>query len=424
MLGTLKLIILSLSTLIVGYAFVGLVTEKASAGDEAYRDLAVFTKVVDHVQQDYVEPPDMNRAMKGALHGMLEALDPFSSYVDRETFARLANGDRSAGPGIALSKRYGYAYVVAVDEGSPAEKGGLRSGDLVDAIDGSPTVLMSLWEAERLLMGKPGSTVTLRVIRTRRSEPQELALERRQPERSVPTARMLEGGAGVLRIPVLEPGTADAVQAKLKMLLASGMQGLLIDLRSTVRGTWEEAAAVADLLLPAGLEIAWVRGQKGEQRVFRSESAPVFEDLPIIVLVDGGTSGPAEVLAAAIKDHGLAGIVGERTNGRGSVQREFRLADGDVLMISTGLVYRADGSALQSEEIRKSGLNPDVQAPERDFITNFFFEQVAELDEEDPDEGVYARLDEAVKKRQFEVGVARLKQKMSEVAGKIREKAA
>lgn len=424
MLGKLKLTILTLSTLIVAYAFVGLVTEKASAGDEAYRDLAVFTKVVDHVQQDYVEPPDMNRAMKGALHGMLEALDPFSSYVDRETFARLSTGDRTAGVGLALSKRYGYVYVVAVDEGSPAEQSGLRSGDLVDAIDGNATILMSLWEAERSLLGQPGTTVNLRVIRTRRSEPQELALERKDLATPAPTARLMDGQAGYLRIAGFEPGVAEGVRARLKVLASSGMKGLLIDLRSSARGSWEEAAAAADLFLGEGLQIAEIRGQKGDPNTFRSTSDIQFEGLPLVLLVDGGTSGPAEVFATALRDHGVAEVVGERTNGRGSVQREFRLSEGDVLMISTGMVFRAGGAPLQHEEIRKSGLNPDLAAPERDFITNFFFEQVADLDEENPDEGVYTRLDEAVKKRQVEMAVERLRQRISESASATEKNAA
>jgi carboxyl-terminal processing protease len=425
MLGKMRLTILMLSTLVVAYAFVGLVTEKASAGDEAYRDLAVFTKVVDHVQQDYVEPPDMSRAMKGALHGMLEALDPFSSYVDRETFARLSGADLSAGVGISLSKRYGYAYVVAVDEGSPAERSGLRSGDLVDAIDGNSTVLMSLWEAQQLLRGAAGTTVKLRLIRMRRSEPQELVLERVVLRSPGPSARLLEEGVGLLRIPDFETGTAEAVEAKLKMLLSSAVRGLVVDVRSAAHGNWEEAAAVSSLFLEPGLEIGRVQGQKGEPQVMLSRGGPKIGGIPVVALVDGGTSGPAEVFAAALKDHGVADIVGERTNGRGSIQQEFRLAEGDVLMISTKLVYRAGGAPLQSEEPRKSGLSPDVAAPERDFISNFFFEQVSEAEEdEDLDEGIYARLDEAVKKRQLELAVDHLKRKMSAEPEKIDKKAA
>ncbi len=425
MLGKLRLTILALSTLVVAYAFVGLVTEKASAGDEAYRDLAVFTKVVDHVQQDYVEPPDMNRAMKGALHGMLEALDPFSSYVDQETFARFSAADLSGGVGLSLSKRYGYAYVTAVDEGSPAERSGLRSGDLVDAIDGNSTVLMSLWEAEQSLRGPAGTSVKLRVIRTRRSEPQEVVLVRELLRSPGPSARLLEEGVGLLRIPDFEAGTAQAVEARLKMLDASGMRGLVVDVRSAARGVWEEAADVGSLFLAEGLEIARIRGQKGDPQVLVSRGGARIAGIPVVVLVDGGTSGPAEVFAAALKDHGVADIVGERTNGRGSIQQEFRLADGDVLMISTKLVYRAGGGPLQSDEPRKSGINPDVAAPERDFVSNFFFEQISEVEEdEDLDESVYARLDEAVKKRQLELAVDHLKRKMSEEPQKIEKMAA
>ena len=174
-----KLIVLLLSSLIVGYGLVGGILQKVSAGDEAYGDLSVFTRVIDHVRRDYVQEPDMQKALQGALHGMVEGLDPFCSFVDKETYDELSSRDTSGKLGIYLSKRYGYAYIVAVSEGSPADQDGLRTGDLIESIDGKSTVLMSVWEAQRRLAGPLGTDTKLRVIRSRRSEPEEVTVQRR-----------------------------------------------------------------------------------------------------------------------------------------------------------------------------------------------------------------------------------------------------
>ena len=425
MLEKTKLTVLFLSTLIVTYGLVGGVLERVSAGDEAYRDLSVFTKVIDYIQRDYVEEPDMKRALKGALHGMMEALDPFSSFVDRETFEILTASNLEAETGLTISKRYGYAHVVAVTRGSPADSNGLRSGDLIEAIDGHPTVLMSLWEAQRFLSGPADSRVALRVIRSRRSEPQEIVLSRRVPAPLGPTAQVVEGGIGLIRIPSFDEGVSEVVGARLKMLLTAEVRGLLVDLRAAAGGSLEEAVALSDLFLPRESLVAELRVKKGRARVYRSERDPLVTELPIVLLVDGGTSGPAEVFAAALRDNGKAAVVGERTNGHGSVQREFRLQDGSMLYISTGMIYRPDGELIQSEEIRRSGLEPDLLSPGRDFVSNFYFDHSAEGGEEgELDDEFYKKLDQAIEGEQFRAAVGHLREKIEESAGKVQREAA
>ncbi len=425
MLEKTKLIVLVLSTLIVTYGLVGGVMEKVSVGEEAYRDLSVFTKVIDYIQRDYVEEPDMRRALKGALHGMMEALDPFSSFVDRETYETLTAAESEAETGLALSKRYGYAHVVAVTRGSPADSNGLRSGDLIEAIDGHPSVLMSLWEAQRHLSGPAGSEVRLRVIRSRRSEPQEIVLSRRVPLPQTPSARIVEPGVGLIRIPSFEDGVSEAVGAKVKMLLSADARGLLIDLRGAAGGSLKEAVALGDLFLPRGKIIAEVRVKKTPAETHISSDDPLVEDLPIVLLVDGGTSGAAEVFAAALRDNGEAEVVGERTNGHGSIQSEFRLHDGSMLYISTGLIYRPDGEPIQSDEVRTSGLEPDLVSPGRDFVSNFYFDHSSEGGEEgEVDDGFYKRLDKAIESEQFKAGVGHLREKIDDRAEKVQREAA
>lgn len=333
----LKLSILFLSALVVAYGLIGGLLEKLTAGEDAYRDLSVFTKVLDHIQRDYVEEPDVEKALRGSLHGMMDSLDPFSSFIGRDTYQRFADQDYQAGAGLVLSKRYGYAYIVAVTEGSPADKNGLRSGDLIESIDGNPTVLMSLWEAERRLRGDEDTEVELRIIRSRPSKPQTVVLKRAIVELPDVAARIVENELGIVEVPDLKAGTSDLVRAKLNMLLATDVEGILIDLRGAAKGKVEEAVAVADLFLSEGVKIGKVRGRVAVGEEFVSFSSPMVTEMPIVLLVDGGTSGAAEVLTAALKDNGVAEVVGERTNGHGSTQEVFELKDGSVLLMSTKL---------------------------------------------------------------------------------------
>lgn len=420
----LKLSILFLSALVVAYGLIGGLLEKLTAGEDAYRDLSVFTKVLDHIQRDYVEEPDVEKALRGSLHGMMDSLDPFSSFIGRDTYQRFADQDYQAGAGLVLSKRYGYAYIVAVTEGSPADKNGLRSGDLIESIDGNATVLMSLWEAERRLWGDEDTEVKLRIIRSRPSKPQTVVLKRAIVELPDVAARIVENELGIVEVPDLKAGTSDLVRAKLNMLLATDVEGILIDLRGAAKGKVEEAVAVADLFLSEGVKIGKVQGRVAVGEEFVSFSSPMVTEMPIVLLVDGGTSGAAEVLTAALKDNGVAEVVGERTNGHGSTQEVFELKDGSVLLMSTKLFVRPDGSLIQHEELRKAGVKPDLRSPSQDFITSFYFDNSPDDLDAELDENFYQRLDEAIKVEQFDSAVQHLKEKIRENREYLGEKAA
>ena len=420
----LKLSVLFLSTLVVAYGLIGGLLEKVSAGEDPYRDLSVFTKVLDHVQRDYVEQPDVEMALRGSLHGMIESLDPFSSFIGRDTFERYSALEYRAGAGLVLSKRYGYAHIVAVTEGSPADRNGLRSGDLIESIDGDPTVVMSLWEAEHRLLGDEGTEVELRIIKSRPSKPQDVVLKRAIVEPQDVSARIVENELGIVEVPNLEPGTSDLVRAKLNMLLSTGVKGFLVDLRGAAQGQIEEAVALSDLFLSEGMKIAKLKGRAGVGEEFVSFSPPLVAEMPLVLLVDGGTSGASEVLTAALKDNDVAEVVGERTNGHGSTHEAFELKDGSVLLISTKLFQRPDGSLIQSEEVRKSGVKPDVRSPSQDFITSFYFDNTPEDLDAELDEEFYRKLDEAIRVEQFDSAVEHLKEKIRENRQYLDEKAA
>jgi len=397
-----KLVILFVSAAIVLYGLLGGMLDRVSAGDDPYGPLAVFTEVVDKIRSDYVEQPDMRQAFNGALLGMMEALDPYSSFVEAATFSELEErASKPASAGIVVSKRYGYVYVVSVAAGSPAAQAGIRTGDLLESIDGIATTRMSLWESGARLRGEDGAVVKLRVVRARRTEPTNLDLVLSVTKDALLSASIDEGGIGILRIPGFSEGTADSVAKKLRMFDASSVAGILVDLRGNAGGILEEAARSGDLLLPTGKKIVTVSAGEGASREYASMVQPVFSGLPIVLLVDGGTSGAAEVFAAALQDNLEVTVVGERTNGRGSVQKEFPLEDGARLFITTELLMRASGEPLQAKSARQSGVKPDVRSPSQDFATEYFFDHTTEDLEESLAEEFYRGLDQAVEEEQL-----------------------
>ena len=212
-----KLAILLLSALVVGYGLVGGSMDRVAARDASYRELSLFVSVVTRVRSDYVEKPEMKDALLGALHGMVEAVDPYSSYVPQESHEALL-ARTEASPGIHVSKRYGYAYVVAVTPGSPAEREGVRTGDLIESIEARKTTQMSRWEAQYMLRGTPGTEVKLRLIRGGRRPPAEVRLVRATPVPDRVRAEIVETGMGWLRIPSLRTGSAEQVRKGLRML--------------------------------------------------------------------------------------------------------------------------------------------------------------------------------------------------------------
>ena len=407
-----RLVIIFFSGLVVAYGVIGGVIEPASAGDDAYKNLSVLTQIISKIEKDYVEEPDIEEAMKGAVLGMVEALDPYSSFVDRDTYGKILEVRErfGASPGLVLSKRYGYAHVVSVLVGSSAKRRGLRPGDLLESIDGKLTSEMSLLEAESLLLGPLGSSVRLNVIRSRR--PHEISLVREQRVLPEVTGKMVEDGLGVLRVFHLGEGASEAILSKLKILKSSGVRGLIVDIRDVSQGFLEEVVQVTDFFLPRDRTILTVADRKGKEIVFSSSADPVITGIPVAVLVNRGTSGSAEVFAAALQDYDIAETVGEKTSGRGSEQEPFFMEDGSVLWISTQLYQRPDGKPIQSLSLRDSGVVPDVVSPDEDFVSNLAFESAPDEVEDHLEHEFYQKLQKAVEAEQFSTALKWLRSRL------------
>ena len=413
MYGKLKLVLIFLSTAIVVYGLVGGILEDVSAEDDIYGQLEMFTTVLSRLKAEYVEEPDMDRAINGALLGMIEAVDPFSSFVQRDIFASLQQREGAvASPGLILSKRHGYAYVVSVVPGSPAAEAGLRTGDIVESLEDRVTTEMSLWEIVNRLKGRQGTDVTIRVVRPRRSKPTEVQLTRAVTSPEGVQATVIEDSIGLLSIPHFHAGVSQEVRSKLQLLLAAGVEGILVDVRGSSSGTIAEAALVADLFLDRGQLIARLADRSGTSGEFLSEQEPLIGTEVVGVLVDGGTSEAAEVFSAALIDNQRVFSVGLRTNGHGTVQEKFELADGSVMFLATKLIVRPNGEPIQGKTLRTSGLRPEKRSPSQDFVTNFYFENAKEGFGEENTEEFYHDLEDAVVREQLERGLEEVRRRI------------
>ncbi len=413
MFGKLKLVLILLSAAIVVYGLVGGILKDVSAENDIYGQLEMFTTVLSRLKAEYVEEPDMDRAINGALLGMIEAVDPFSSFVPGEIFASLRQREEAeASPGLILSKRHGYAYVVSVVPGSPAAGAGLRTGDIVESLEGRVTTEMSLWEIVNRLKGRQGTDVTIRVVRPRRSQPTEVILNRAVTSPGGVQATVIEDSIGLLSVPHFHAGVSQDVRSRLQLLLAAGVEGILVDVRGSSDGTIEEAARVADLFLERGQLVARLADRSGTSREFLSEQEPLIGTQVVGVLVDGGTSEAAEVFSAALIDNQRVFSVGLRTNGHGTIQEKFELADGSVLFLATKLIVRPNGEPIQGKTVRTSGLRPEKRSPSQDFVTNFYFELAKEEFGEENLEEFYQELEDAVVREQLERGLEEVRRRI------------
>lgn len=360
----LRLAVLFVSAPVIAFAVIGGFLGKAVARDDTYQQLRVFEDVVSLIANNYVEEVDLDKVMHGAMHGLAEGLDADSAYLKRDEVQQLESG-KAAGPadiGLELTRQY-YLRVVAVRDNSPAAKAGLRGGDFIRAIDGKPTRDLSAWEGTRMLQGAAGSKVTLTVIRGNAAEPHEVVVARESFTGPVATARALPDGTGYVRIVSFDQGVVDQVRARIGELTRSGATRLVVDVRSTASGTLDQGLAAARLFVAAGpLAIHEARG--AERETIAATPGDGAITLPMAVLIDSGTSGPAELFVSALASAKRAELIGEKTIGRAAVQRLVKLPDGSGLWLSAARYLTAAGAP-----IHEKGVEPDVvvEQPEVEF---------------------------------------------------------
>ncbi|HST12232.1 MAG TPA: S41 family peptidase [Terriglobales bacterium] len=339
----------------------GLGGVRASSNDGAYRQLQVYSEVLSRVNSEYVEDPNIPKVTDGALHGLLEALDSNSSYLSPREYDdyKSKKSDAKADIGAAVSKRFGYAAVISVVPGGPADKAGIQGSDIFEAIDGHSTREMSLAGIRALLSGQPGSNIAVSVVRARRAEPQKLTITRDVVAIPTATEKLMEDGVGYIKADTFSKGKSLEIANRIKSLQKQGAKKFVLDLRNNGEGEESEGIATANLFLNHGT-ITYLQGQKYPREAFTADPAKAITTLPVVVLVNRGTAGPAEVVAAAILENARGDVVGDKTFGDGSVQKLIDLPDGSALILSVAKYYSPSGKAIQDVAITPNVLIADT----------------------------------------------------------------
>jgi carboxyl-terminal processing protease len=358
-----KAAVLSLSMLIIGLIVAGGLDVRASTNSSgAYKQLGVYSEVLSRIRSEYVEDPNVGLVTDGALHGLLESLDANSSYLSPAEYKKYKErkSDGKANVGAFLSKRFGYAAVVAVIPGGPADKVGMESGDIIEAIEGRSTRDMSLAEIQNLTSGQPGSNLNLSVVRARRAEPQKLTVSRDIVAAPPIADRMMEAGIGYIKADTLVKGKAAEIASKIKDLQRQGARKLLLDLRNCAEGVESEGIATANLFLNRGL-ITYLQGQKYNRETFNADPQKATTNLPLVVLVNRGTAGAAEIVAASILENARGDLLGDKTFGVGSIQKVIEVPDGSALILSIAKYYTPGGKPIQD-----SAITPNIMVASED----------------------------------------------------------
>jgi carboxyl-terminal processing protease len=356
-------LILASATLAL-YTVVGgwISTRAQQPANDPNAQLRIFESVLQHIQNDYVDEPNMEKVRAGALRGLAYGLDPYSTYLTPEQVREFGQDAKSnqVGIGAELSQVASYLYVIAPMKGSPADQAGVRAGDIIEYIDGKATRDISLYDAKQLLNGAPGSEVKLRIIRAN-ARPLTLAVKRSTFRAPAAEARMEAGRIGVLRLNSFAPGEAADARARVQDLIRQGAQKMVVDIRGTAGGSIDEAVAVANLFIKDGM-IAQTSGREGKTlKTFTADPKAVIFSGPVVALIDSGTAGAAEVVASALLERNRGQVVGEKSFGAGAEQQLFTLRGGDGLLLTTVKWASASGKPFLGEDRSHSGVTPSVE---------------------------------------------------------------
>src|SRR6266853_4786280 len=345
--------ILCASMAIFCYAGLGYVLLGRTTDDKAYKSLTVYGEVLQKIQQDYVDDPNMQTVTAGSLHGLLESLDAQSSYLTPREYDEYKKKLANAGTGetgLTLSKRYGYVIVLSVLPDSPGTQAGIRSGDIFESISGFTTRDMSVGQAMNLLNGQPGTGVKVGVIRRGKATPEEVDLVRAKLATPKIIVQKVDPDFLVLRLPTFDAGRAEEIRNRLLDAEKQGIHKVILDVRECGRGPVSEAISTARLFVPSGM-LTTLRGQTASAQVFSAEPKQVIWKNPVAVLIDATTSGAAEVLASAIAANHRGDVVGERTFGLASEQKLITLDDGSALILTVANYYNPGGKSIMEEGV-------------------------------------------------------------------------
>jgi carboxyl-terminal processing protease len=350
---------------VVVFAIVGGLLGTVMAREDTYQHLKIFDDVVSLISSNYVEPVNIDKVMRGAMNGLVDSLDPDSAYLSADEVKQAEGGSPApAGDlGIELTRQY-YLRVLAARDNSPAAKAGLRTGDYVRAINDIPTRDMSVWQGMRALRGAVGSKVTLTIFRGNAADPHVVSMTREALSPLDVTGRIAAPGVGYVRVPSIGPRTADQMKSQIAEVSKSGATKLVIDIRRTATGSYDQGIALARLFVAKGtLALRETKGAPAKDTI-AANPGDGSVTLPAVLLMDNGTSGAAELFASALNGNQRADLVGEHTIGRTGTQKLVKLPGGSGLWLTTVRYLTPAGTPLHEK-----GLEPTVpvDGPEVEF---------------------------------------------------------
>ena len=352
--------LISVSLVLVSYVIVGgLLGKGETSSEKTYRDLGVYSEVLNRIKQEYVTDPDLKKVTDGAIRGLLESLDPYSTYLSPEQYQEyLQHPDPGpADIGVFVSKRMGYATIVSILPGSPAEKAGVKSGDLIDEVDGAPTRQYSVVQLERVLAGPADSPVKLTLVREGHNDPLSITVTRGALNYPPVFTKLLDDGDGYLRVAIFNKGKTREIAAGIKQLEGQGAHKIILDLRNCAGGDVQEAVSTSSLFLSKGL-VTYLAGQRYPRENFEVHPTGQVYGLPLVVLINQSTAGPAELIASAMLGNKRAEVVGVKSFGVGVYEKPIPVGDGSALLLAVAKYYGFDG-----KEIADNGITPSVIQP-------------------------------------------------------------
>lgn len=344
----------------IGFAENDVNSNSATTQELPLKQLRSFVEILNRVKQGYVEEVSDKDLIESSIRGMLNGLDPHSAYLSPQAFKELSisTSGEFGGLGIQVQMENGFVRVVAPIDNTPAKRAGIESGDLIIRINGDPVKGMTLMDAVKVMRGKPGTEITLTILREGEDGPFKVTIERAVIEVKSVKSRMLDDGYGYVRISHFASHTGDSLRKQIKQLEeeASGsLKGLVLDLRNNPGGVLKAAVSVSDTFLNDG-EIVSMRGRApNTDQAFYAESGDMINGSPMVVLVNGGSASASEIVAGALKDNDRAIIMGRRTFGKGSVQTILPLESGAAIKLTTARYYTPSGDSIQAR-----GITPDI----------------------------------------------------------------
>ena len=330
------------------------------AGELPVDQIRTFAEVFAKIKKDYVENVEDGTLLENAIKGMLEGLDPHSSYLDEDAYLDLQEGTSGefGGLGIEVGMEDGFIKVISPIDDTPAQKAGMQSGDLVIRLDETPVKGLSLNDAVTRMRGEPGTDITLTILREGEDKPLKITITRDVIKVKSVRTQTLEPGFGYLRISHFQSRTAEDARAGLQQLKQDNkgnLNGLILDLRNNPGGILSAAVGISDLFLDKGL-IVYTEGRIDDSRLkFNAKPADILDNAPMVVLVNAGSASASEIVAGALQDHKRAIIMGQKTFGKGSVQTVLPISNAAALKLTTARYFTPSGRSIQV-----SGIEPDV----------------------------------------------------------------